>query len=116
MKLTGKAIEAFEKWYLLQSDIQDVSIYAGDYNIGLECLSDFHSLTPSMQYGVYEDFFDSVGVDVSIRSLESDRFDWRTYEYSKNDITYSEVFFETRPEARTAAITKASEIYNNRTT
>ena len=92
MKLTGKCKEDFEKWY--------------------ESLEDFYHLDimpENMVYGVYEDFFDSVGIDIRILEnnvssiLNTDGFSQdRKYDYSN----------ETRQEAREQAILKANEIYN----
>jgi hypothetical protein len=62
-----------------------------------------------MQFGVYEDFFDSVGIDIRILEnnvssiLNTNGFSQdRKYDYSN----------ETRQEAREQAILKANEIYN----
>jgi len=92
MKLTGKCKEDFEKWY--------------------ESLEDFYHLDimpENMVYGVYEDFFDSVGIDIRILEnnvssiLNTNGFSQdRKYDYSN----------ETRQEAREQAILKANEIYN----
>ena len=92
MKLTGKCKEDFEKWY--------------------ESLEDFYHLDimpENMVYGVYVDFFDSVGIDIRILEnnvssiLNTNGFSQdRKYDYSN----------ETRQEAREQAILKANEIYN----
>jgi hypothetical protein len=100
MELTGQAKIDFDKWIFKQDEIYSVRWAT--------------RLPDSMKYGVIVDFADSVGVDVSIRSLEQDRFDWRTFEYDKNDIAYSETFFETRPEARREAVKKFNELYNEK--
>jgi hypothetical protein len=51
MKLTGKCLEDFEVWF---NEIQK-------YNIGW-----FYRLQPEYQYGVYVDYFDSVGIVIEI--------------------------------------------------
>jgi hypothetical protein len=90
MELTGKCKEEF-RGYLLNG-ILDAS-YTYRY---------FITLPKSMQYGVYVDFFDSVGINSSSFSH---------YEFYKCNL--DNTLFHTRPEARVLAIEKANEIYNN---
>ena len=95
MKLTGKCKEDFEKWRKLQPYNADAPY--------------FYELNYSMQYGVCVDWFDSVGIIVhSGKSLE--RFNWYATTTLKH---YQSKLKDSRPEARTAAIEKANEIYNN---
>lgn len=61
MKLTGQCLKDFEKWLLKQN----YDNYCGDIIWGVE-LEDFIKLPLAMQYGVLIDFFDSVGIWVSI--------------------------------------------------
>lgn len=100
MKLTGKCKEDFFKSEFFP---QQGEVYWSD-------------LTPSMQYGVYVDFFDSVGIyceneilslgwAFEIYKMHSDG------DYSKID-SHSEL--KTRHEARTKAIEKANDIYNEK--
>tara|TARA_R110000851_G_scaffold5048_3_gene21072 strand:+ start:461 stop:772 length:312 start_codon:yes stop_codon:yes gene_type:complete len=102
MELTGKCKEDFKNYLL--NDITDFS-YKYNYFINLQ---------DSMQYGVYVDFFDSVGIYVMDKHNEVARrfyYDISTKPMS-NDIT-SECNL-TRPQARAAAIEKANEIYNSK--
>ena len=96
MKLTGKCKEDFEKFRISKKD-----------SYLKHCF--FDELEPSMQYGVYVDFFDSVGVNIS----ESLVFTLERHGYSFSIELYSDYeIYKTRPEARTSAIQKANEIYN----
>jgi hypothetical protein len=108
MELTGKCKEEFEKWYLGKF------IYL-KHNIGknLPSPNRFYRTVESMQYGVYVDFFDSVFIYIHI--------DIKEYGFDIDEVIHEcEVFLNsnkvaenlTRPEARTAAIEKANEIYN----
>jgi hypothetical protein len=110
MTLTGKCKEDFES-YLEELDRRDIEGVYCDYNGTFYCYNDYHfsCLPESMQYGVYVDFFDSVGVRVIISVY------WEDKEYFQVDThNFSEYDINARPEARTAAIEKANEIYNER--
>ena len=101
MKLTGKCKVDFEKWLLY------CGVYGGyEYHLDEDLVSHFENLKTSMQYGVYVDFFDSVGIYIII-SRDSGWYDvdiageWTSTTTQDN-----------RTEARTLAIEKANEIYN----
>ena len=96
MELTGKCKEDFEKWFR-RINIKNNWL-----------LNSFYKLLQSMQYGVYVDFFDSVGIDI-VDNIDSCANDFRYL--SKVDFKFIDAH-NTRPEARTAAIEKANEIYN----
>ena len=110
MELTGKAKEDFEKWYCdifrKGSEIPDNhrSFWVDDMF--------YSSRKPSEQYGVYVDFFDSAGIYIDINPDSLGDFGW--------EITYDSVtshaveWLDTRPKARSAAITKANELYNSK--
>jgi regulation of enolase protein 1 (concanavalin A-like superfamily) len=110
MKLTGKCKEDFEKWY-------DMEYLFGLHHILKFTLDDFYSLPlKALQYGVYVDFFDSVGIMLSIENYHNKKsgiyyeVGWtiNTREWNvMNDIQ-----FKTRQEAQTKAIEKANKIYN----
>ena len=109
MELTGKAKEEFEKWY--NNDIKKQTHKL----IHLTDSKYFNLLTDSMQYGVYVDFFDSVGLKIFI---EPDKIEMYYLFITPNDCvgTYciGDNIFITRQEAREQAIKKANEIFNNR--
>ena len=113
MKLTGQAKEDFEKWL---DSIKEVVIK----NTSTLCATfpyNFYQLSPSMKYGVYVDWLDSVGVKVVIKSHWMDIDTELFYFLIRWDKGFSNHHSEssnpTRNEARTAAIEKANEIYNN---
>lgn len=94
MKLTGKCKEEFEKWY--------VDVYGYDLN------TLFYNLKPSMQWGVYQDYFDSVEVDVDIVTHRPNVEFYFVLFIDNEDFGD----FNTRQEARDKAIEKANEIRN----
>ena len=103
MRLTGKCKEDFEKWFLKQWDVKKLEY--------------FYFLTPSMQYGVLIDFFDSVGIRILI-DMDFGNFVFNKFvlyiEYKKNCFCNYGMNFKTRQEARTAAVKMANEIYNSK--
>jgi hypothetical protein len=103
--LTGKAKEDFEKWY----DSNKANESAGSVTIN----SFYGQLPPSMQYGVYVDFFDSVGIMIELRIEVTTLFYFSIDIYT--DVSYDSFCsdnFKTRAEARKKAVEKANEIYN----
>jgi hypothetical protein len=115
MELTGKCKEEFFKWKKsrwMDSGLIQVSVVSP---LMFDLTTNFYKLPLEMQYGVYVDFFDSVGVRVFI----DEEFDiMGQYQRGFNPVVNNiELYkdndcFETRPEARTSAIEKANEIYN----
>lgn len=110
--LKGQAKEDFEKWLRRTELINEFTLlpWIKDKNIGIQ----FYSLPFSMQHGVLVDWFDSVGIYISISHNEVNRkyyYDISTKPMS-NDITTYSIY--TRTQARQKAIEKANEIYNNR--
>jgi len=119
--LTGKAKEDFEKWICSKS----VKEFALNYlemtqkkfsnQINLSILNAFNCSPFSMQYGVYVDFFDSVGIKISISDMNEKYIYCVTFpiisEYGITD-TFISPNINTRTEARQKAIEKANEIYN----
>ena len=118
MKLTGKCKEDFEKWYEKKPFRlpQKTKKYSGD---GL-CFLDLNN---SMQYGVYVDFFDSVGINIDvchnyILDGKNDNIIILGYYYELNakpniHVSQDCEDHKTRSQARELAIEKANEIYNN---
>ena len=96
MKLTGKCKEDFEKWY----------------NLPVFDLWSFNGLPLEMKYGVYVDFFDSVGLIIEIYYVMGN--DWCvSIDHTTDDIHFT-IDAKSRPLARTSAIEKANEIYNSK--
>lgn len=103
MKLTGKVQRAFETWF----EENLYAIHVGEPERYPMVVADIFDTAPdSMKYGVYVDFFDSIGINI-IDITDC----WQIMEgnnvYRPEDITSS------RQIARTEAINKANEIYNN---
>jgi len=103
--LKGQAKKDFEKWVRQAELITDFTFlpWIKDKNLGIQ----FYSLPFSMQYGVLVDWFDSVGIEISIlgniqHSFEVFvNFDYKTYAHN-------------RTQARQKAIEQANKIYNDR--
>lgn len=105
MEITGQCKEDFEKWYFTEKANKSVMLYSK---------REFLDLTPSMQYGVYVDFFNENKMYIYIKPFEdlySIYIDWQGHHL------FTEYQHEkTLSEAREQAITKANELYNARTT
>ena len=112
MKLTGKCKEDFEKWYLEEY----LKVKDDDTNIVFMPKSwafIFYKKKPSEQYGVYVDFFDSVGIYTSIEPLYDMQGTNRVCIYSLYLENNYYLQCKNRKEAREQAILKANEIYND---
>jgi hypothetical protein len=96
MKLTGKAKEEFKKW--LNENRFKYMMFALYYIVN------FNSLDSSMKYGVLTDWLDSVRIDID-GIYDS--------EYKKISEKLKDCLTNHRYKARTAAIHKANEIFNN---
>ena len=121
MELTGKCKEEFEKW-LLSNDINqevleiDNMTYYGSYDV----YDLFYLLPDLMKYGVLVDYFDSVGLPITIGVYTiriNEAKDWcfqivGNKHSNQNKLISFERFYNTRPKARTAAIEKADELRN----
>lgn len=112
MKLTGKAKEDFKEWFNnlpMQKSIDKMRLVA------------FYTLPPSMQYGVYVDWFDSVGLSIRVGihydDFEDEYIGFHPIIFKPTDfyqLSWSLDLERTRAEARTKAIEKATETYNNK--
>jgi len=104
MKLTGKAKELFEEWYSEHS----IRIRS-DYNGMLSNPTAFNSLNPMFQWGVYQDWADS---------LKGGRMEVYAQNNGYNIIIQTEEKYcsfqsrGNRQEARNAAIEKLNELIN----
>ena len=99
MKLTDKCKKDFE-WYY---DVLDIP----HYYINVE----FKILPESMQYGVYVDFFDSLGFNIWTYTSDKKMFYYALLTSGRYLRSYGKC--NSRAEARSEAIKKANEIYNN---
>ena len=116
MKLTDKAKELFEKWYLklIRENRRDYDKFSDEV-----ILRKFYRLLPSQQWGVYQDFADSLGylIEILVVPIENTlyRFEFDFTIYNQNEqIEIGELGCETRQEARNAAIGKLNEIINQK--
>ncbi len=108
MKLTGKCKTEFENWF--QLDFEGWKIKCQESQINLEM---FFEAPFSMQYGVYVDFFDSIRIYV----MTGKNYNKKLYGYSIlfKANHYNQIRkYRTKHKARTEAIKKANEIYNNK--
>lgn len=96
MELTGKCKEEFEKWYNEEQTYDLGDVYNG-----------FYSRDLNMQYGVYVDFFDSVGFYISTK-INEEGFEFSIDERNGRYVSWR----KERPTLRTAAIEKANELFN----
>ena len=110
MKLTGKCKEEFEKWFSEEQVFDLGDIYNGFYGMGYNC-----------QYGVYVDYFDSVGINVDLQPVYNytkENYSSVVYfiinviELGKLDDNYKLIEEKNRLESRTTAIEKADELRN----
>ena len=107
MKLTGQCKIDFYKWLIENKEdlitFQDLST-----KIDVDTCAIFKHLTPTMQHGVLEDFFDSVDINIVIYYYKK----IKVFDVSINEVLLGE--HKKRPQARTQAKEKANEIYNNK--
>ena len=109
MELTGAAKEAFEKWYIIynRSQRKDYGQFAD-----VQIKGKFDRCIPSMKWGVYVDWFDSVGMSVNVHGVVM--YSFKVIWGLSNGKRFNPfIAFNTRHEARTEAIKKASELFNN---
>ena len=107
MELTGKCKEDFEKWFILDFNNRIPAYLETKY--AHEDLKEFSTFNDSMQYGVYVDFFDSVGIRLECIYDSYSSNEW----YVGINCISQKGSFKLRTDARTEAIKKANEIYNN---
>ncbi|PHR23580.1 MAG: hypothetical protein COA36_16750 [Desulfotalea sp.] len=111
MKLTDKTKKDFEKWYW--DNVAQIELYEIDNRAWVQTIEIYdvwQNIPESMQWGVLQDFADSKGYDVDATKFTGcltvpDFF----IVWVDEDLDMEKA---TRPEARTAAIEKFNEIYN----
>ena len=109
--LTDKAKQDFEEWFK-----HEYPSYNLDSSEWYEDEKYWDDLSDSMQYGVYVDFFDSVGIVVGLSAYKgfAKRDCYRVRVGTVEGSYRIDPYPTTRTEARQKAIEKAQEIYNNR--
>jgi hypothetical protein len=101
MELTGKCKEEFETWFLRNSE-EERSLLTKESKelIETHVLLSFYIISDAAKYGIYIDFFDSVGIHpgmiIPIRK----------------EFYFLGTIYITRNEARIQAIIKSNEMYN----
>lgn len=127
MQLTGECKKEFEKWaksyfgdlagdnvdsFRLVNRLHPAIVFDNNSN---DVFWYWNTVPYSMQWGVYEEFFDSVGLRIEIVHGMSH---WSVYitgenkEFGEIEDYHPDIRF--RSEARTKAIEKANELFNNR--
>lgn len=109
MELKGKCKIDFDKWFYAQcvNGSHLDSLHDNEY-------FKFWKLTDSMQFGVIQDFADSVGIGISINFYSSEYCDFDIQNNDGDDLFHSNLFDElTRQESRLKSIEKFSELYNS---
>lgn len=102
--LTGKTKEDFFNWFVLKNE--HISLSDRFYE-------EFIEMPLAMQYGVLVDFFDSKGIFCEDRRYTDDFFAWVVkYPNFKGIQDRFDSKVKNRIQARTEAIKKANELYN----
>ena len=114
MTLTGKAKEEFEKWFANELERTEQKLT----ELGrVHVVDEFYTrITESMQWGVYQDWADSLGHRLDVTVFYDQMLGYvRGYEVKVNDkdIYRGGDVFETREEARDAAVEKLNELIND---
>jgi len=104
--LTGKAKEDFDIWLL--NWIKENIAFENETPIQ-EDINHFYKFPCSMQYGVYIDWFESIGINICITPV----FPVEMYGYSFNiELKADYIVYTTRKKARSKAIENANITYN----
>lgn len=114
--LTGECRKDFESMILAKrtDDLLGVPVSYLMKHGNLNALGIFRSLPPSMQFGVIQDFADSVSIHVDIEYLCKGIYDFTLVVTERPFLSYRDVRSKSRHEAREAAVIKFNEIYNSR--
>lgn len=100
--LTGQCKLDFEKWSTTFWKDEQEDNYKD------HMLNEFYQKNMSMKFGVYQDFFDSVGIYVDTCKSAAET----GYQVCCDNLYH--YGYKTHNEARTAAINKANELYNQK--
>lgn len=105
--LKGKAQELFEKW-LYKNPETHKFCYKG-FEVGDKI--HFYKLSPSMQWGVYQDFAESLGYEINAINVNG----WMSSVKSPPNsfISWSKKRADNPQQARAAAIEKFNELVND---
>ena len=113
MKLTGKAKEVFDKWFVTYTNEQ-LGSKRDDFADDDDMLDAFYkTLIPPMQWGVYQDWADSLGYEISTGRIFEKVWGADIIVWSNDEVMLWEDEYDTRQEARNAAVEKLNELINN---
>lgn len=114
MLLTGKCEIAFSEW-LVKNKSATIEILGTTFNFST--IGSFSYLPFSMMWGIYEDFFESVNINVFITPCHNADEEIETYTYYfVPDFDDESPDFKTKIEAKKDAINMCNEIFNSATT
>ena len=109
----SKLIQVFNEWYICKYK-EHAQEWGDSWDsiTKVQYLKEFYKLSPSMKFGVYQDFYDSVGMFINVDYNEvAKKFQYYIgFNPIRNDIS-SRAIFKTRPQAREQALKKAEEIW-----
>lgn len=105
MKLTGKCAKDFAEWYLKTQHEESI------HRLLPYDLKDYPE---NMQFGVYQDFFDSVGLSVEIVYFTGNTLGYIINHNNEDNPNPLSKMVGDRYEARKSAIERANELYNVR--
>ena len=105
--LEGQVKISFERWYFIW--IRKQKPYTHEM-LDDDLIEVFYCGVLSEQFGVYVDFFDSVGLMIEIKR----ELQFGDFYVQINDKEYKGDRFRLRPEARSSSLSKASQIFNER--
>lgn len=111
--LTGKCKEKFERWYLMtQCELESLRRATEEEweSATKDIIQRFRAWDFNMKYGVYEEFFDSLNINIWVYTSNSET--WHGAVLQETRYLSSLPYSKSRHEARKAAIEKANEIYN----
>jgi hypothetical protein len=111
MKLTNKCKEDFEKWSL-ENKVLTKSLGGYCVQEGV-VLVEFNKLPDTMKFGVYQDFFDTVGIYIECYIDCIDTYSWNV-NIKTLEVDYHETHCTSRSDANICAIKQANNIYNER--
>ena len=100
--MTDRVKKDFEKWLITEdSDFYLAGIFP----------ENFWNLSPSMQWGVWVDYYDSVLISINVYRISKKWVQYDVIDFTYNDFNVNEQgSFESFSEARKSALEKASEI------
>lgn len=109
MILTKQCKEDFEAWIVKEYNYGLTETYIDEDGVLWQNGRVFYTIPLSMQWGLLDDFFESVNIEIVVRKREG-KYNWFAGESVKN---FEVDDHESKDEARKKAIEKANELYNN---